>query len=211
MGGGERCHTILQLLISVTFLLLGYYCSITQRTYAGIDKIFSYYILFFCGYYFRRYHISDKKRKEFSHFVILLTCMISLVILNNFGNIELVSNTYTNPVYFLTVSLMGWQFLYEIAHYIQKNRIAKRVFIYIGKNTLAVVILHFLCFKIVNYLEVILYHQPTFLVAAFPTLYTNGFWWIVYLLVGLIIPICLSTIWKSFKRKISVVMSERSN
>ena len=80
--------------------------------------------------------------------------------------------------------------------YSQKIEYVKRIFVCIGQNTLAVVILHFLCFKLVSYIGVLINKQQLFLVAAFPVLYCGGVWWIAYLLSGLVIPVFLSIVWK---------------
>ena len=73
----------------------------------------------------------------------------------------------------------------------------KKLWIVVGQNTLSVVVLHFLCFKLVSLIEVLIYHEPFYFIAAFPILHNNGLWWLAYLIVGLCIPIGLNIIYKN--------------
>ena len=128
-------------------------------------------------------------------FIILAVC-------NNIGSIDLGTNCYASPMFLVIASFAGWQFLYEIAFIIQRFSCISNVVACIGQNTMAVVALHFLCFKIISYIGVILNEQPLCLVAAFPVLYRDNAWWVAYTLVGLFIPICLSILWKRFKWRV---------
>ena len=198
---------VAQWVISILFLGLGFICYKTSHSFAGMDKVFSYYILFHGGFTVKKYGWSSKERNNYVHELILGLTLIVLLICNNIGSIGLSQNSYVNPIYFLVVSFVGWQFLYEMAFFLQKHSFTKDLFVCIGQNTLAVVILHFLCFKIVSYIGVLFNHQPLCLVAAFPILYRGGVWWIAYLIVGLAIPVLLSVLWK--KSKISFLSSKK--
>lgn len=188
-----------QWVFSIIFLGLGFVCYLTEHSFVGMDKVFSFYILFHSGYTVKKYGWSSKERTIAVHITILFATFVILMVFNNIGSIALDLNSYENPIYFLVASFAGWQFLYEIAYFIQKITFVKNLLVCIGQNTLAVVILHFLCFKIVSYIGVMINHQPLFLVAAFPVLYKDGAWWIAYSSVGLFIPVGLSLLWKKIK------------
>lgn len=190
----------IQMGISILFLFMGYGCYIYGYSLAGIDKVLSYYILFHGGYTLKRYDISCRERVMNKHIFILISSFTVLFVCNQLGSIALNQNRYENPLFFLIVSFAGWQFLIEIAYFIKKIKVFEKCMICIGQNTLAVVILHFLCFKIVSYVGVLLKDQPLCLVAAFPILYDEGCWWIAYLGVGLIVPVLLSLAYKKCKR-----------
>ena len=164
--------------------------------------------MFYEGKLLFRYNIADKKRSEVTYIFIFIISFWVLLICDNLGTIGLVSNNYKDPIYFLIVSLADWQFLYEISYFILKINLLKKVMICVGRNTLPVVILHFLCFKIVSYIEVIINGDPICLVAAFPTLYTNGLWWVAYTVVGLVSPVCLSLMWKKGKLFIGAIIKK---
>ena len=185
-----------QFIISIIFLCIGFACFTTKHSLSGMDRVFSYYILFYGGYAVKKYGWSSSEKTGIVHGVVLVTSLVVLLISNRMGSISLDQNRYVNPFFLLIVSFAGWQFLYELAFLIQKVSFLNILLVCIGQNTLAVVILHFLCFKIVNYMGVFIYQQPLFLVAAFPVLYDGGVWWVAYMLVGVSIPVCLSVLWK---------------
>ena len=190
---------IIQLILSVLFLGLGYYCQLSNRTFLHFDVSLSCYILFYLG------HIL-KKKKEIVQFdskvvnlIIYTISFIILMILQNFGSIGLSGNFYSDPLYLIIVSVAGWEFLYSLSFFIKKTKILKNLLVLCSQNSMAIVILHFLAFKIINLLQVFIKHQPLFLIAAFPTLYTYSFWWIIYLFTGLFIPVLLNIIYKKIK------------
>ena len=196
----EKKVFITQWIIAIVLLCLGFICYKTKNSFAGIDKVFSYYSLFHGGYSIKKHRRSCKERNTMYHIAIFAVSLTILIIMNDFGTIALNKNSYVNPIYFLIVSFTGWQFLYEIAYCLQKFIIPTKIFVCIGQNTLAVVILHFLCFKIVSYIGVLINHQPLFLVAAFPVLFGDDVWWMAYMTVGIAIPVCLSILWASVKK-----------
>lgn len=192
---------VAQWIVSIIFLGLGFGCYLMKRSFAGMNKVFSFYILFHGGFTVKKYGWSSKERTNIIHAAIFAVAFAILIVCNNIGSIALNENRYENPIFFLIVSFVGWQFLYEIAFFSQKITFTKNLLVCIGQNTLAVVILHFLCFKIVSYIGVVINQQPLCLVAAFPVLYRGGAWWVAYLFVGLFIPVCLSLLWKKLKGK----------
>lgn len=195
---------VIQCIVSVILLNLGFMFYKIDNSIWGLDKVFSFYILFHLGYSLKKFGVlwSDGESKYLLHISILVITLAMLIVCNSFGSINLDRNSYVNPIYFLFVSFMGWQCLCQIAFFFEKNVKTKKIFICLGQNTLSVVIFHFLCFKIVSYIGILLKHQPVCLVAAFPVLYRGGVWWIAYTFIGLFIPVFMSIIWKKIYTKI---------
>ncbi len=202
---------IIQWIVSGFFLLAGFACYKMSRTFVGVDKILSYYVLFHMGYTIKKYSWSERERTVLRHILLLLSTFSVLIICNNMGSIALSKNSYTNPIYFLIVSFVGWQFVYELAYFIGKGKYLKRFLVVLGQNTLAIVILHFLCFKIVSYLGVLINQDPLCLIAAFPVLYQDGTWWIWYSLVGLLVPFSMSLLWKRVKKYFDLFFENERN
>jgi fucose 4-O-acetylase-like acetyltransferase len=190
---------IVQTVISVVFLILGYGCFLSGHSFLGGGRVLSYYILFHGGYLLKLYNFSGKERKRYVHIMIFIFSYCILLICNKFGAISLIANSYENPVFLLIVSFVGWQFVYELAYFFQMSSKLKTIMVIIGQNTRAVVILNYLCFKIVNYAGVLIKGESHFLVAAYPVLYSGSYWWIAYMVCGLGIPIILSMGWKKIK------------
>ena len=71
---------------------------------------------------------------------------------------------------------------------------------YIGKHSMAIMIGHFLCFKLVSYGLIVAWKIPYFCVAAFPVLTDTGVWWMVYTLVGVGMPLAAQYTWRKLNR-----------
>lgn len=193
---------VAQWIVSGAFLMIGFVCMKTGCTLAGMDRMFSYYILFHGGYTIRKYNLINKNKMVLTHLIILICSLGVLLFCNSLGSISLSNNSYNDPVFLLVTSFSGYQFLFEIAFFIRKIECVASVLSCIGLNTLAIVVLHFLSFKIVNYIGTMFKHQPMCLVAAFPVLYTGKGWWIAYCAVGMSVPICLNLWWRKQKARI---------
>jgi len=194
----KEAETILlyQTIVSVVFLILGFICAKTNHTLHGLSKMLSVYILYHGGYVMKRFRIYEKERSESVHFAVLAVSLAVLIVCDRIGFISLNENKYVNPFFFLIVSFAGWSFLYETAFFVQKFSGLTKVLVCMGRNTLAVVVLHLLCFKIVNVFGVLISGKPACLIAAFPVLYEGGAWWIAYTAVGLGVPIALNQLRK---------------
>lgn len=66
-----------------------------------------------------------------------------------------------------------------------------KLFNYIGENTMIILAFHFLSFKIISYIQLRIYNLPSYMLARFPILYSENGWWILYSLVGIVIPIII--------------------
>lgn len=178
------------LIVSVVFLAMGFYCSIHGIKAFGLEKVFSIYCLYFIGNILGR---NKEKYQNWNWKIFLPILIVSfgfLLFLNSYGSISLSNNSYENPLFLLAASLTGWAFLYSLSYFLKHIPVVKQGLICIGKKTLTVLILHFLCMKIVEYIVVIYYGMPYFCVAAFPNLYGNrGLWWLAYTVVGVGVPV----------------------
>ena len=187
-----------QTIVSVVFLILGFICAKTNHTLLGVSKMLSVYILYHGGYVMKRSRIYEKKWNNGVHFVVLVLSLAVLLGCDRIGLIALSVNEYVSPLFLLVASFAGWSFLYETSFFVQKIAYLPTALICMGRNTLAVVVLHLLCFKIVNLFGVIFSGKPACLIAAFPVLYEGGAWWIAYTAVGLGVPIALNCLRKKW-------------
>ena len=191
---------IAQGIVAILLLALGYYCHLTGMTIAGLSKMCSYYCLFYLGYVIKCYKLSSREKKNSVHVLVFGFSFIILIVASKFGSIALATNDYVNPLYLLLVSLVGWQWIYELSWMIKQINLIAGWMVCFGQNTLMVVILHFLCFKIVNYVGVLINGWPLCCVAAFPILCKGGVWWGGYTIIGVLIPIGVSLMWKKMKK-----------
>lgn len=184
---------LFQFIVSIVLLGIGFYCSKIGWSRFGLERAASFYCLYFIGVVFGK---SNDKISTWNYKVFLPALIISfglLKFLETIGTMELASNSYINPLFLILASFLGWIFLYSLAYFIKKISLFRTIFATIGQHTLAVLILHFLAMKIVNAIAVAIDGVPAFCIAAFPNYNGEvGLWWIIYTVVGVVIPVVLS-------------------
>lgn len=126
--------------------------------------------------------------------------LIALLVLNQFGSISISTGDVTNSVYFIVASFCGWCMVLYISELIEKKKFSDPL-VYLGKHTMPIILLHFLCFKIVTYLYLTLGGQNMVLLAYHPSLKTESWLWVFYVIVGVLIPILIYRIYEIIKMK----------
>lgn len=190
---------IAQGIVSLVFLLIGYWCSLKGIFVFGIVRTFSFYCLYYLGFVFKKYierHFGDSAIKAA---LVMAGSFLLLLICNPLGEIALGENDLKDPLFLLVTSISGWLLLYEAAVLLKKVPFLCKTLTYIGANTLPIVIFHLLAFKIVSYIGVWRNGQKWYLVAAFPVLYRGGLWWMAYTVVGIVVPLLLGLLYNKIK------------
>ena len=87
--------------------------------------------------------------------------------------------------------------LYFSAIIENKTYILKKALYYIGNQTLIILALHFLCFRIVSFVVVCYYEMPLNHMGEHPVIAgIGGLWWILYSLIGIVVPLMIKQLWK---------------
>lgn len=75
-----------------------------------------------------------------------------------------------------------------------EDNIGKRVLRFIGENTLTILTWHFLSFKLISLIIIWLNDLPIKRLSEFPVIeeYAQGGWWVVYSIVGILVPLLLA-------------------
>ncbi len=193
---------IIQLFISIFFFYIGKFLISHEIEVSIIGvQFFTCYILFDIG---RKFKLLKLELNEIIKGILLILSFIMLLIFNKFGTIELSLNIYTRFRFFIAVSVLGWIFIYEISYFISKINVLNKIFEYIGKNTMPIVILHFIVFKFVNLLGIIITKGDISLMSTFPVLFKGNAWWIMYTVFGVLVSLLLNEILKLIKSKIYI-------
>ena len=200
---------IFQTILSILLLFVGYYFSIKNINIFSIQIVFSCYCLYHLGVLFKykKENVGWQLKKmsvppSRLHLILLISSFGLLIIFSNYGSISLGSNFYPNPIFMLLSSFLGWVFVSEIAYYIEKSDMCKRCFIIVGNETRSIMVLHFLCFKIISYFIVICKNRPYYLVASFPVIREGTLWWVAYTIIGIVLPIFLHKLWNYYIKKL---------
>ncbi len=187
----DLVYFIMQGIVSAVLLILGYICFLSNRQLHGLSRCFSVYCLIYIGYMIKNKKIMDKicysKKK------VICGIIVSFVILllgYHRGNIAIDGNVIENPVFFLVMSMAGWNLVYLIAYALECCQfVGNRFLTYISEHSVWIIALHFLSFKLVSLFEIYFYGYEPYYLAAFPVLSGAGLWWLLYTIVGLVIPL----------------------
>lgn len=95
--------------------------------------------------------------------------------------------------FFITASILSVLYINTLNYLHTSNYVGDRVnrfLVFVSSNTLQILALHFLCFKLVTYFIIVVKELPINCLASFPVLYKNsGAWWILYSCVGVLLPL----------------------
>ena len=94
---------------------------------------------------------------------------------------------------YATTAIMGTFVIYSIGHYINVNHhgLFRDFLIYTGGYTFNVLTWHFLSFKLVSYLIIVIYGLPYSDLADFPIIDDKAKmgWWLAYVTIGVMLPL----------------------
>ena len=141
-------------------------------------------IFFYTGYLYHKVERKIPLNFFYAIFCVLIVCGGTYL-----GKMDFVKDSLAIPFVLLFIALTGIYFNLYISEKLAQKNI--KLLSFIGENTIIIMALHFTCFKIINLIQVILYNYPGYMIAHFPVLYANDWWWILYSLVGVIIPLII--------------------
>lgn len=183
----------IQGLISVLFLMGGWYCHVANLSLKGFNTVLTVYCLLWIGNIIKQYNVMQIVESRVPSFVLMLFSFGVLILMKPFGYIALDGNNMENPLYFIVASFSGWCLLWVIAKIFQRiNFIGNKMISYISIHAVPIIALHFLAFKIVNAICVLINSMPPYMIASFPVLMYNGAWWILYLFIGIFVPLIIT-------------------
>ena len=81
----------------------------------------------------------------------------------------------------------------------KKENKCKKLLTYIGNNTMTILTFHFLAFKVVSMIYILLNDCPIEKLAFFPTIPGLQYWWIAYAVIGLSLPLIFKCIFAHFR------------
>lgn len=177
----------IQGIISLVFLFVGWMCFVLGVSLFGMARTLSIYSLYHLGRVFKQRHFN----KKFINRKMFIISLIILIGLNFIGSVSLDINSYENPVFLMIASIVGWCLVNYMTCIIVK---IKKISCFVGlcgEASLYIMIFHFISFKGISFLQVLIYNKPLYYMAAFPVLYTHGMWTVIYAGVGVIIPLVI--------------------
>ncbi|MGB9940428.1 acyltransferase family protein [Methanosarcina sp.] len=141
-------------------------------------------LIYYIGYMFRKYEDKIAFNPHFLTISLLFLIMSSL-----YGPIDMASNSYLSPSFLIANSLAGAYINIYLAKRIVSTEINYTILEYIGKNTFAIMALHYISFKLINLIQVRLNDLPVYMVAKYPVIDGTNGWWILYSVCGVFLPL----------------------
>lgn len=195
----------IQVALGIIFLVAGYVFTKNSISVWKLPQFLTAYFFIMLGRVIRKTNIlwkinrfkeeRGKKARAFMYVAVIAVLAVILFGLEKVVKVNLADNFYTGLAGMVAASVTGFFFTYFVADLLKNTFLAKGL-VKCGQNTLAIMILHCLCFKAVTLAQVVSYHYENYKIAAFPILENSGLWWLAYAVCGIIIPILLNDIRK---------------
>lgn len=187
---------IVQSIVSVVFLICGFCLQKKGLTLYGIGTTLSCYILYHAGSLIGRY-AGKIGIKIISVLGVISIVLLTILYIRRIGVMEtgLVNNAYLDPVFLVITSLAGWFAVYLASCLLNKFKGINLFLSECGKHSLIIMIMHPICFKAVNMIQVRAYGLPHYALAAYPVIYSDHLWWLLCTIVGVLIPLGTGLLW----------------
>ncbi len=136
----------------------------------------------------------------------LIFILLALIGMDGMSYVRYNSTVLLVP--YIVGGLIGTWILYSVVGLLHRGRI-KTFLIYAGNNSMTILTWHFLMFKLISLLLVCLYALPIIHLSEFPVIVecSKKGWWIVYVGVGVSIPLLLLY----FKNKVVIKWKIKEN
>jgi hypothetical protein len=118
-----------------------------------------------------------------------ICCFVILILNSYYGNQELVTNRYPNPAFFILNSFLGIYLTIYLAQLATKSFYINKFLTYSGENSIHILALHCLAFKLASFIIILTYNYPIDWLGKFFTIREKVEWWPLYGIIGIVIPL----------------------
>ena len=192
--------------ICIVVLLIGWLAEFLNLSGKQYFNIFTVVFLYELGRGFKEHRTSiihpgaGKERTAVLLGRIIISVLI-LCILDKWGSVALNQNIITNPIFFSIASVVGWILFIALSEIISHQKQLSKLFVFMGRHTLAIMLFHFLCFKMVTYIQICVYDWDIEKLSMFPCLIVENGWWILYVVFGVTLPLIIAGTYEFLKEK----------
>jgi fucose 4-O-acetylase-like acetyltransferase len=111
---------------------------------------------------------------------------------------------FGNPLIFLIISFSGCYMILTLAHFINnKFKPLSDILDFIGNYTFSIMVLHYVAFKIAALIQICICNYPIKYLAYYPVIpHNTAYWWVLYTLIGVGIPLLFSYTFVVVKNRI---------
>lgn len=182
--------------IYLNFLILTIFITGFHINYLGlqipryIDTSLICLGLYHLGVLYKRYYL--KVPMNLAYFIITF---IILLYLSDLGSINIGIDMYVNPLFFITSFISGTYVVIYISilidNFSSDSSLFRRAILGIGRNTLMILALHLLSFKLVTFIIISLGSYSSIELQRFPIMESERKLWVLYSISGILIPMLI--------------------
>lgn len=160
-----------------------------------ISILFSSVSYFYTGILFYKY----KKRVRLTYSSLVI-CFITVLIGSYIfiGDIDMRYTTSSNIILYYILSFFGIIMTFCVSIILETTNINKTLY-YIGNNTIYILVLNLLALKLGNLIKIWIYDMPIDRLSSYTIIAEhNSSFWIIYSMIGIISPLFVGQLYKSF-------------
>lgn len=192
-----RRYFILISLICVLYLTK--ILNVSMPVIGNISLIILGIVFLYVGYIYKQ--IEKVELYTIRSFVLLSLC-VAIGSYSNYSN--MLSFEYSNIISYIFFAILGTLSMFCISFSTLKESKMASLLVYIGDNTMIILALHFLTFKLISLLKIYIYNLPIAQLACFPVIKENNeLFWPLYSLVGVFLPISVLRLYHNLKWRIT--------
>lgn len=179
-------------------------------TIMNLDAALAYFPFFTLGFMYKKYNLNSWVLK-YKKIIIPISIVVEACapLIYKVG----ISGKFTFQYYwfFIITALVGSLMVISLAQtkLIENNKVMQ----VLGRFSLDIMSLHFLCFKLISAIIILAYNLDWNAMGNLPVVFgISGWWWLLYTVVGLSLPIGIRKIWNYIYNKLKiVVLGKRSS
>ena len=211
-------------LLSILLLFISdYFQRENMHVLLQFETVAASYIMYCFGFYLKKIMKSEynNDNQKLKSYLLVAICLISMVTLINCNTVcSLLRwnsnvNNYDYWAMYIISSLSGFICVFTVSVFLEKCEgvILKKIIsliMYAGKYSLYILTFHFIAFKAVTLIQIMIYQQPFYRLASFPCFITSKGWWLLYTFVGIIIPVWIGFIVQKSKNVIKYLRMQKN-
>ena len=180
----EHSRMKITFLVCILGLLLSKFFEVNIPFIGNLSIIFLGAVFYLIGYLYR--HIENES--FYSRYSLFVSCVIMLFFTAIYHHMSMFCS-FNDVIIYIIVACNGMFCTLGICYHLEKRGVG---LYYIGKNTLQILALHFMSFKIVSIVVILVYNLPFEMLSEFPVIkYHQEITWPIYSLIGISIPLLI--------------------
>ena len=172
----------ISLFVSLVLLLISKYYSLEFPYIGNLSIIFMGAVFYLIGYIYHRI----EKRSFYKWYWLVFLSIVLLFFTHYYHSMSMHCN-FDDVLFYMLIAFIGIFCSFGFCYHLEKCGVGLYV---IGKNTMQILALHFLAFKIVSIGVVFCFNLPFERLSEFPVVsFHQEITWVVYSLVGIMVPL----------------------